>query len=831
MVAMAHSLYVSGARRFIPAFYERLFETGDFAEATRAGRHGMFRRQGRVCARGEFPLRDWMVPVLDQKAPLTLGFGGRAAAAEGRDRGGAVALPEEATRERLPYGFIGRDGAIRELERAMRRKPGAVVVHGLGGVGKTTLARGFLEWLADTGGLEHAPLWFSMQEVRSAEFVVNRIGETIFGPQFGAQPMEARLEALVRAMRELPLVVVLDNFESVRGNPGAGVDPNLTEEDQGTLRKLIQGLRGGASKVLITSRGEEEWLGVENRSRVDLPGLEGEERWELCEAILEDLGIRVNRDDPALKGLMDQLGGHPLAMRVVLPKLETKSAGAVADALRRNFDALALGESEEVRRVYATLRLATEGVPEELRPLLVLLACHEGAVDADYFEAMAARVDASWTCDRISVLFETLGRAGLFRELGQRIHTIHPALTGFLRSVVLGKTPAEVRDRWTRGFVDICASLSDEAAPLPLHEQRAFFEAYGSTLWHALAESRRLGMDAQMASLLQGLAIFALNTRSFAAADGLYQQLHEWASRTKQPQAEAMASHQLGVVAHECRDLKTAEQWFHRSLEIKKQLGDEDGTASTFYHLGMVAHQQGDFETAERLYRMSMEISEHLPNKRWAALVYHQLAAIAQQRGDLDSAEKWCNRSLEIEKRFGTAQGLAGAYHLLGVVAQRRGDLKAAERSYRLSLEVSTRHKYEHGIAITCHQLGMVAQERNDFEAAERWYHMSLGTHERLGNKYWGAVTYAQLGLLAAARKQYRVAIEWLAKAGATFVRLNDLHNLTHTISNVADIVHQAPALERESLLRIWTTAELPPVPPELLEGERDGPTNEGSGS
>jgi len=583
-------------------------------------------------------------------------------------RGGAVALPEEATRERLPYGFIGRDGAIRELERAMRRKPGAVVVHGLGGVGKTTLARGFLEWLADTGGLEHAPLWFSMQEVRSAEFIVNRIGETIFGPPFGAQPMEARLEALVRAMRERRLVVVLDNFESVRGNPGAGVDPNLTEEDQGTLRNLIQGLRGGASKVLITSRGEEEWLGVENRSRVDLPGLEGEERWELCEAILEDLGIRVNRDDPALKGLMDQLGGHPLAMRVVLPKLETMSAGAVADALRRNFDALALGESEEVRRVYATLRLATEGVPEELRPLLVLLACHEGAVDADYFEAMAAGVDASWTRDRIHALFETMGRAGLLLELGQRIYAIHPALTGFLRSVVLGQTAAEVRDRWTRGFVEVFAGLADDTTPRPLHQQRALFEIHGSNVRHALAESRRLRMESDAGALTQGLAAFAMSTRDLMAADRLFRQFLEWARRTGQAKFEAGALHQLGMVAQERRDFEAAERWCRRSLEIKERLGDEHGAA----------------------------------------------------------------------------------------------------------------------------------------------------------------ITYGQLGLLAVSRERLREAVEWLAKAGTAFARFDDLHNLRQTVSNLVLVLRLAPASERESLLRIWTAAGLPPVPPELLEGAGDTPAEEG---
>jgi CHAT domain-containing protein len=37
VVAMAYSLYVSGAEEFLPAFYRRLFETGNLAEGMRAG--------------------------------------------------------------------------------------------------------------------------------------------------------------------------------------------------------------------------------------------------------------------------------------------------------------------------------------------------------------------------------------------------------------------------------------------------------------------------------------------------------------------------------------------------------------------------------------------------------------------------------------------------------------------------------------------------------------------------------------------------------------------------------------------------------------------------
>jgi hypothetical protein len=75
---MAYSLYVSGAEEFLPAFYRRLFETGNMAEGMQTGRQAMLEQDGRVCARGRFPLADWLVPVVYQQEPPDLSFAGAA---------------------------------------------------------------------------------------------------------------------------------------------------------------------------------------------------------------------------------------------------------------------------------------------------------------------------------------------------------------------------------------------------------------------------------------------------------------------------------------------------------------------------------------------------------------------------------------------------------------------------------------------------------------------------------------------------------------------------------------------------------------------------------
>jgi hypothetical protein len=79
---------------------------------------------------------------------------------------------------------------------------------------------------------------------------------------------------------------------------------------------------------------------------------------------------------------MNLLAGHPLAMRLILPKLEKRTATDVVTALTTSGD-------EAQDKLYATLKFAEQSLPGQFRPLLTPLALHEGFLDANDAEQMA----------------------------------------------------------------------------------------------------------------------------------------------------------------------------------------------------------------------------------------------------------------------------------------------------------------------------------------------------------------------------------------------------------------------------------------------------------
>ena len=395
VVAMAYSLYVSGAQEFLPAFYRDLFRTGDVAQAARSGRQRMFQQKDRVCA-GPVSARRLAGPRRLSARALRLLVREQGQEGQGRRR--------SRTSRRGP-----RYGEPLRLHRPRRGRAGA-------GAGDAPPAGGPVDPGARGRRQDHprprlpamAPApptaWGtaasgsrSRTRIRSAEFVFNRMGEALFGPQFITAEMGAKLDKLAEVFRENRFLIVWDNFEVVRGIPGTPVAATLSGEDQALLKTFLAKLRGGQSKVIITSRSDEEWLEFTNRYEIPLGGLQGEERWDYCEVILRDLGLTIDRKDADLVTLMDLLGGHPLAMRVILPRLAKQKAAALIQALQSNLTALGPSGDPAQDKLFATLHFAEQSLPDDLRPLLVPLALHERFVVASYLEIMAKQVDPSWT--------------------------------------------------------------------------------------------------------------------------------------------------------------------------------------------------------------------------------------------------------------------------------------------------------------------------------------------------------------------------------------------------------------------------------------------------
>lgn len=780
VVAMGYNLYVSGAQQFVPAFYHRFIFTGSIVEATRAGREAMATQKARVCARGTFPLEDWMVPVLYQNDAPVLTFLQRKIISKTEE---SVAVPDK---EMVGDGFsfIGRDWAFLTLERALRHQlQGAILIHGMAGIGKTALVYGFLSWYSRTGGLEFPPILFSCDSINSGEDVINRLVEELFINNTTSMSLGEKFKAVLNVLMKNRRLIVFDGFEYLSGIENTIVPIFLLDDNRKFLRRLIRILSKGKSKIIISSRSPEQWLSDSECYRLPLGGLIGEEMWCYCNDLLVFFGLTPDREDVMFQRLVGKLDGHPLAMRAILSILKEKNTDQLLEEWENRLNAKQGNKS--IWNIYKELMVSINYLSEDFIPVLQLISLHQRFVNIHYIEQMANGMSILLSYSHIVDCFSVLEARGCLHCVGLGIYQMHPSLSGLL----IDKYPADSDAR--RGFIGFMAALLHHYINMGSYEQQSVFQLYGESFHNALYLAFESDLAIEIPILVQGLAVRAYNTRNWLESNRLFTELLSFGQTHGITELIASSYHQLGMVAHAQDNLADAKDLYKKSLEISEHLEYQQGAEHTYHQLGVIAEEQGNWHEAEDFNKKSMNVKESRNDHQGLANSYHQRGVIAQEQGNLCDAEYWYEKSLRISKQQINKQLAAKTYYQLGVISQNKGKFSDAVVRYQHALLIEKSQNNSLGLAQTSHQLGRLYQEQGKLDEADAWYMKALAIFERESDEPGKAASYYQLGILSQNRNNFFEAKNWIIKSQQIFSQLRDMNGFGSSSAQLGVIFHQ----------------------------------------
>jgi tetratricopeptide (TPR) repeat protein len=225
-------------------------------------------------------------------------------------------LPPEATENRASR-FLGRDIEVAALNEFSDQGAKIIVLQGLGGIGKTTLARKYFE----TQGYELLGIWMLVEgQATSPEFVLEdwlRGFNLEAGPDFGVNL--TRLRSYLKR-RSTPVGILLDNLETVLDGNGRFLKEYRRYVD--LLRVLAD--PDLATLTLITSR--EDLSEAQLESEVYRIG-------GLAQTVWRDYFDRyqIQCTEQTLGQLWQATNGNPKAMKIL--------TGAARSDHDRNLDA------------------------------------------------------------------------------------------------------------------------------------------------------------------------------------------------------------------------------------------------------------------------------------------------------------------------------------------------------------------------------------------------------------------------------------------------------------------------------------------------------------
>jgi tetratricopeptide (TPR) repeat protein len=451
VVAMRFNVFVETAGYFMRDLYEGVARGNSLGEAVSAARKQLELQPMRQVGFDPVELKDWIVPVVFENAPVRL---------LERDET-EVSLELDLTRDlqrqdaidaamprRPDAGFFGRDETLLALDRAFDAQSVALL-HAYAGSGKTSAAAEFARWYSLTGGIKGLVLFTSFERKIVLADLLDQFAlrfETILERSrihwaTLKQPGERR-NIVLAVMKKIPVFWIWDNVEPVAGFP-AGADSPWSKEEQKELADFLRDAANTTAKFVITSRRDErKWL-QDLPVRIEVPPMPFQESVQLARALVEKRGRKLS-EVADWRPLLRFTQGNPLTITVMVGEAMRQNL-STAEQIENFVRMLEAGQAdirEEVdqgrpRSLTASLSYGLEHAFNELeRTRLSLLRFYQGFVDAASFVALrqskyALPELAGQDRDHAIRLFDRAAELGLLAPLGHGVYRIHPAVPWF----------------------------------------------------------------------------------------------------------------------------------------------------------------------------------------------------------------------------------------------------------------------------------------------------------------------------------------------------------------------------------------------------------------
>jgi tetratricopeptide (TPR) repeat protein len=692
----------------------------------------------------------------------------------------SVATPASNIPIHVPYHFMGRDDSLAAISAALLRSEGSVAItalHGLRGVGKTTLAAAYAERHRSD---YRATWWIRAQADTSMRADVAALGVRL-GWVAADEKEERALAAVAERLRHEGEGILL-------------IYDNALDAD--SLRPYLP--RGGAAHVLVTSNAHA-WRGI-----AELVELRTWPKEIGADFLIARTGRRAERE--AAEALSEALGGLALAH---------EQAGAYCDRLNialadygKRFDtapaqfmddtrhapaeyhdgltvaktfALAIEEAARLHPAAEPLIVHAALLPPEPIPLFLLSEGREmlgeplanGLAEAGLDEAVAALrafalVDAetiaderdptiTTDCIRLHRLVRQMAAA---RREGQAREEVRRALIEAAKAVFPKNSDAP--QTWPRvrrlealilGLVssDVLPTSSETSAACLLDRAAIYCD-------HALADlkqAQRLCLRAlairenalgpehpDTARTLDDLAFLLAIKGDTTIAQHLYERALAIREKVLGPDHldTARSRYQVARMLHIKRDFAAARQLYERACAIfEKVLGPEHpDTGAVLGNLAMLLNEQGDYVAARALWHRVVAVSVKVfgPEHPNTASVLIGLASVQSEQDDVAAARVTYERALAIrEMVLGPDHAdIASVLNGLAFVLSRQGNLAAAQAAYERALAIDEKvFGAEHPkIAEYLRNLAFVLSRQGNLAAAQAAYERAFAIDEKV---------------------------------------------------------------------------------------------------
>ena len=541
--------------------------------------------------------------------------------------------------------FFGREKEQKTLEEAISgRNVSAILVHGIPGVGKSTLASRVFESLV---GKRHL-FWYSFREWDSELSLLSALGDFLISVG------HANLASAIKRGTSASELFGPLSIDLAECNPVLFLDDvqKPAREPSTALAMLSEAAKSsGTTKLIMISRVVPSFFSKATPGNlvIQLAGLDRDSAWRLAQSLNAEDGVR----------LVEESHGHPLLLMLMARFGQAQAKGDIISFIEREVYSSSSREEREALELISVYR-------------------HPAPLDAlpgvDYATIAGLR------------------KRALVAEQEEGIST-----HDLIREFFLNHMNSDVKATQHSKAARYCEK--QDGVEWKLEALNHYIEAgdWASAGKVSVANATDLAKEFPDDTLLlvSKLNMDSLPKNERAEITFLRGQLHESLGRPGEAlfdfemslsylDAEADTERRAIVIETVAKLQSLAKRWseslsgYDKALKLYEKSDDVDGQIREWMNMGGVFRQRGDFEDARGAYSKALELATRKENRQSQAACLNNLALLLWDEGNQRDAEIRLKESIKLAHAVKDHAGEASALENLSNLMRSQGRMDDA---------------------------------------------------------------------------------------------------------------------------------------------------------
>ncbi|WP_407565834.1 BTAD domain-containing putative transcriptional regulator [Streptomyces sp. 184] len=688
--------------------------------------------------------------------------------------------------------FVGRDQELRLIVDDVRRRSTALplfVVHGMPGVGKTTLVVHAAHLLREQfpNGMQYVDLRAHSRDghlPRDPSEVLATLLQAVGAGKGLPSTLDERASRWRERLAHRRMLLVLDDAR-----------------DAAQIRPLLPGTPN--CSVIVTSRHRMAELEGARSIALDVPPA-----GEAVALFTRIVGATRSRDTAGVLEVTRLYGHHPLAVQLTANRFRHREVWSVrdlADSLTRAGEPS--GEFDASAGIAAVFALSYAELSDGCQRLFRRLSLHPGPdLTLDAAVALSGKETAA-----VRGELDELLEYHLVEELVRDRYVVHSLVRAFAGRMGRLQDSAEVRRRALSGLFDYYLAAAEAAVQLT-HPQRRkipmsvrpaepalpFSDGAAAQAWLDVERANLVAViryaateSPQHARILPLLLSPAFRTWGvwqtaadlYATALSLSRGASDLPSvaRTLVERSEVLWRLGLRDEALPCAD---------EAMACYGELNDDWGLAEAQAQRALVDLVSGEFSQAIRKLELALALHRQVGNIRGEAETLTQQAVALSYTGQRREALMQTRTALHLFQEIGDRLGELKALNNIGETERLEGNQEEARTYYERALVLQRQVGGRQELAILYNNLGNLCRTARDTAAALDYYREALKNYRAISDLRCEADSLINIGLTFAETMRHTEADIHFTMAERIAKQIGDSYQWQRALAGKAAALH-----------------------------------------